>query len=226
MPFGFGRRKEPETASTAVATAVSSADARGPRAIRFHGVTEEWQLRGRMTITGRLLDTLNKREAIALDDVVWAPVDGSAPFEPAPGIKTVDPYDLIVVIAGADTLATLEEDERTAHRIHKVSFDVALLAPPLRVVGTIHLHPGSEPDGLLERSAQMFVAVTNPTVWFGDMAFEIGEAAELHPNADADAALVNRFYLRGVDQVDLATGQRHQRLPGSPLGGTNWRERT
>jgi hypothetical protein len=64
----------------------------------------------------------------------------------------------------------------------------------------------------------MFVAVTNPTLWLGNSEVEIDE--------DADAALVNRAYLRGVEQVDLATGQRHQRLPGNPLGGTTWRERT
>lgn len=109
-------------------------------------------------------------------------------------------------------------EERIAHRIHKITFDVALSAPPLRVVGTVQLHPGSEPDGLLERSSQMFVAITRPTVWLGGAAIDIG--------ADVDAALVNRFYLRGVEQVDLSTGEKHVRLPGTPLGGTNWRERS
>ncbi|HEX5590579.1 MAG TPA: hypothetical protein VFX65_09845 [Candidatus Limnocylindrales bacterium] len=216
MPFGFGRKKEPPPA--AAGTEAAEADARGPRSITFHGLTEEWRLRGTMAITGRLLDTLNKREAIGLSDVVWAPIDGSAPFEPAPGIKSIDPYDLIVVIAGSDTLAAQEVDERAAHRIHKISFDVALQAPPFRVVGRVQLHPGSEPDGLLERSSHMFVAVTTPAIWLGSSEIEMG--------ADVDAALVNRFYLRGVEQVDLATGERHQRLPGTPLGGTNWRERS
>jgi len=217
MPFGFGRKKEAQSAS-GLTGAIAAADERGPRAVRFNGLTEEWRLQGTMTITGRLLDTVNKREAIALSDVVWAPLDGSGPYEPAPGIRTVDPYDLIVVIAGPETLATVAEDERSAHRIHKIAFDVALQVPPLRVIGTVQLHPGSEPDGLLERSTQMFVAVTNPTVWLG--------GAELGIVDDADAILVNRFYLRGVEQVDLATGERHARLPGSPLGGTNWRERS
>ncbi|MBA3876124.1 MAG: hypothetical protein C0498_04175 [Anaerolinea sp.] len=216
MPFGFGRKKETQPAVSDAT--VAAADSRGPRPVRFHGLTEEWRLRGSMAVTGRLLDTLNRRDAIGLSDVTWAPLDGSGPFEPAPGIRTVDPYDLIVVIAGPETLATLDEDERSAHRIHKISFDVALQVPPLRVVGTVQLHPGSEPDGLLDRSTQMFVAVTNPTVWLGGVEVEVDE--------DADAALVNRFYLRGVEQVDLATGERHVRLPGTPLGGTTWRERT
>ncbi|TAK01665.1 MAG: hypothetical protein EPO36_04645 [Chloroflexota bacterium] len=217
MPFGLGRKKEAAPATAAAAASVDSRD-RAARAVRFHGLTEEWRLRASMSITGRLLDTLNKREAIGLSEVTWAPLDGSGPFEPAPGIQTVDPYDLIVVIAGPETLASLDDDERTAHRIHKIAFDVALHVPPLRVVGTVQLHPGSEPDGLLERSSQMFVAVTNPSVWLAGVEVDIGD--------EADAALVNRFYLRGVEQVDLATGERHLRLPGSPLGGTTWRERS
>jgi len=217
MPFGLGRKKDESPAASAATGAIDPRDL-APRAVRFHGLTEEWRLQGSMTFTGRLLDTLNKREAIGLADVSWAPLDGSGPFEPAPGIRTVDPYDLIVVLAGPESLASMDDDERSAHRIHKISFDVALQAPPLRVVGTVQLHPGSEPDGLLERSSQMFVAVTNPSVSLSGVEIDIGDAA--------DAALVNRYYLRGVEQVDLATGERHMRLPGSPLGGTTWRERS
>jgi hypothetical protein len=219
MPFGFGRKKESagDQGSTG-STGLSAADARAPRPVAFHGLTEEWRLRATLSIAGRLLDTLNKREQISLGDVVWAPLDGSGPFEPAPGIKTVDPYDLIVVLAGPETLATADDEERSAHRIHKITFDVSLSVPPLRVVGRVQLHPGSEPDGLLDRSTAMFVALTNPTVWYGDTEIDLG--------VEVEAALVNRFYLRGVEQVDLSTGERHQRLPGQSLGGTNWRERS
>ncbi|HEX5148053.1 MAG TPA: hypothetical protein VFW02_03150 [Candidatus Limnocylindrales bacterium] len=217
MPFGLGRKKEAPPASTSGDEAVDPRD-QEPRGVRFHGLTEEWRLQGSMAITGRLLDTLNKREAIELADVTWAPLDGSAPFEPAPGIQAVDPYDLIVVFAGPESLATLADDERTAHRIHKITFDVALEVPPLRVIGTVQLHPGSEPSGLLDRSTQMFVAVTNPSVWLAGAEVDLGP--------DIDVVLVNRFYLRGVEQVDLATRERHARLPGMPLGGTTWRERS
>jgi hypothetical protein len=43
---------------------------------------------------------------------------------------------------------------------------------------------------------------------------------------EVDAILVNRFYLRGVEQVDKRTGVKPQKLPGLPLGGTSWQERT
>lgn len=218
MPFGFGRKKDAvgEGGSTAV-PAQAAADARAPRQIHFHGFTEDWRLEGQMSLTGRLLDLLNHREAVAVTDVRWAPADGSASLEPAPGIQSLDPYDLIVVIADADTLAVLTDDEQTAHRVHKVAFEVAIEAPPYRAVGTIQLHPGSEPESLLERGTQMFAALTDPDLRLGGFTLDLGGARTV---------LVNRFYMRGIQQVDRSTGEPHQRLPGQGLGGTNWTERS
>ena len=107
----------------------------------------------------------------------------------------------------------MTEDERTAHRVHKVSYEVALEVPPYRVVGTVYLYPGSEPDSLLERSSEMFVPVVDATRDDGRPAGR---------DRTPSAILVNRQYLRGVEQVDVRTGERHQPLPGAPLGGSNW----
>jgi hypothetical protein len=170
-----------------------------------------------MHIDGRLLDALNKREAIAISEVQWAPIDGSAGFTPVPGLKSVDPYDLIIVLAGEDTMPELSESERAAHRVHKVSYDVALEAPPFRVIGTVFLHPGMEPERLLDRATDMFVAVTDAAATLGDQ--EVG-------SADVETVLVNRFYLRGVEQIDKRTGLKHQKLPGQPLGGTSWQDKS
>ncbi len=41
----------------------------------------------------------------------------------------------------------------------------------------------------------------------------------------AAAILVNRAYLRGVEQVDARTGERHEKLPGASMGGVNWSDR-
>ena len=38
--------------------------------------------------------------------------------------------------------------------------------------------------------------------------------------------LVNRFYLRGVEQIDKRTGLKPQKLPGAPMGGTCWQDRS
>ena len=170
-----------------------------------------------MDVEGRLSDALNKRESIAIHDVRWAPIDGSGELVDAPGLKSVDPYDLILVLAGEGSMPELTDTERAAHRVHKVSYDVALEAPPFRVIGTVFLHPGSEPDRLLDRSTEMFVPVVDAIATLGD---------ERVGDPDVETVLVNRFYLRGVEQVDKRTGVKAQRLPGRPLGGTNWQDRS
>ena len=217
MPFGFLKRTK-----TADAGNAAPASSPGPRSgvrrgVPFTALTEDWRLSGRMEITGRLSDALNRREAIAITDVTWGPPDGSAPLEPAPGLQTVDPYDLILVTAGEASLPPLTDSERSALKVHKIAYDVGLDAPPFRVVGTVYLHPGSEPDRLLDRSSEMFVPVVGAVARLGDV--EVSDP-------EVEAILVNRFYLRGVEQIDLRTGERHQRLPGQPLGGVSWQDRS
>ena len=194
---------------------LAAADARPGRAVPFDGLTEEWRIVGNMHVVGRMSDALNKREAVPISDVHWAPADGSEPMTSAPGLKSVDPYDLIMVLATQDSLPPLSDSERVAHKVHKIAYDVALEVPPFRVVGTVYLYPGSEPDRLLDRATEMFVPIVDATAYLGDRA--LGEPM--------DAILVNRFYLRGVEQVDRRTGERHQRLPGAPLGGVSYSDR-
>lgn len=213
MPFDFLRRKKAPAKGTG-----SAADAAGAQtSIPFEGLTEDWRLVGRMVIDGRLSDALNKREPITMSEVSWAPIDGSEPLVAAPGLKSIDPYDLVIVLAGSGSLPEMSDDERVAHKVHKVSYEVALEAPPYRVVGTVHLYPGSEPDSLLNRSSEMFVPVVDATATMGDRP--VGPAG-------LDAILVNRAYLRGVTQVDARTGEPHETLPGAPLGGVNWTDRS
>jgi hypothetical protein len=213
VPFDFLRRKKPPGES---AQDPNTAPAYVP-SIPFDALTEEWHLVGRMLIEGRMSDALNRREPIAIDEVFWAPVDGSGQLAPAPGLKSVDPYDLVIVVASDDSLPDMSSDERAAHKVHKVSYEVALEVPPYRVVGTVYLYPGYEPESLLNRSSEMFVPIVNATATIGD---------EVVSGGPASAILVNRQYLRGVEQVDVRTGERHQKLPGSSMGGVNWSDRT
>jgi hypothetical protein len=240
VPFGFLKRRKPEEGAPGGAAGSAATGSAGVtrsggvsahggavdaarlhsgvvRGVAFTALTEEWRLRGGMQISGRLTDALNKREAIAIDDVTWGPPDGSSPLEPAPGLRSVDPYDLIIVTAGEDSLPPLTESERAALKVHKVAYDVALELPPFRVVGTVFLHPGSEPERLLDRSSEMFVPVTDAIARLGDV--EVSDP-------EVEVILVNRFYLRGVQQVDKRTGEPHQKLPGSPLGGVSWQDRS
>ncbi len=211
MPFDrFRRRKKPPESGAA-----TGAGARPGRGVSFDGLTEEWRIVGKMHIPGRLSDALNQREAVPISDVLWAPADGSEPMTEASGLKTVDPYDLIMVMAGEESLPPLSDTERTAYKVHKIAYDVALEVPPFRALGTVYLYPGSEPDRLLDRATEMFVPLVDATAYLGDLA--LGESM--------DAILVNRFYLRGVEQIDRRTGERHQRLPGAPLGGVSYSDR-
>lgn len=212
MPFDFLKRKKDQPA--AVPPPAPAAQPGG--GIRFDGLTEEWRIEGRMLADGRLSDVLNKREPIAIAEVQWAPIDGSAPMAPAPGLKEIDPYDLVVVFADDASLPAQTDEERAAHRVHKVTYEVALEAPPYRVVGTVQLYPGSEPDSLLQRSSEMFVAIVDATAAIGDRPIA----------SHVPAVLVNRQYLRGVEQVDARTGEPHEKLPGTSMGGTNWTDRT
>ena len=213
MPFDFLKRKKGDASTDRPSSAAPTSRARG---IPFEGLTEEWRIVGKMQMEGRLSDVLNKRDAIDIADMQWAPVDGSAPLDDAPGLKAVDPYDLIIVLAGESTLPPLTESERVAYKVHKIPYDVALEVPPFRVVGTVYLYPGSEPDRLLDRATEMFVPVVEA------VAYLAGQPV----SEEMDAILVNRFYLRGIEQVDKRTGERPQKLPGAPLGGVSWQDRT
>ncbi len=207
MPFGFGRRKDqaPEEEPQPQAEPEPAARHPGARGVAFEALTEEWRLLGVMDLDARLTDALNKREPIAIRDVRWAPIDKPDQLEAAPGLRSVDPYDLIVVLAGDDSLPPLTEAERAALKIHKVAYDVALELPPFRVVGTIFLFAGSEPVRLLDRGTEMFVPVTDATAMLGDRQLS---------ETDSEVVLVNRSYLRGVEQLDPRTRDTPQSLPG------------
>ncbi len=216
MPFDFLKRKkdgDPAAGARAGASRDTGASGRG---IAFDGLTEEWRIVGRMAVSGRLSDALNKRDAIRIADVRWAPIDGSSGLVDAPGLKVVDPYDLVLVLAGEESLPPLSDAERAAYKVHKISYDVALEVPPYRVVGTVFLYPGSEPERLLDRATDMFLPVVEATATIEGR--QIG--------GEMDVVLVNRSYLRGVDQVDKRTGERHPKLPGAPLGGVSWQDRS
>ena len=151
MPFDFLRRRKGEPGEAADGSAATGL---GERGVPFDGMTEEWRLVGTMQVEGRLSDAVNRREPITLSEVSWAPLDGSEPLTPVPGLKTIDPYDLILIMAGQTTLPTMSETEKVAHKVHKVSYDVGIEIPPFRVVGTVLLYPGSDPNRLLDRATE------------------------------------------------------------------------
>lgn len=216
MPFDFLKRRKGADASAVPSDPAGGGVAGGDGGVAFEGFTEDWRLVGRMMVEGRLSDALNRREPIAITSMSWAPMDGSGPLAPAPGLRSVDPYDLVIVLAGDDSIPEMSDAQRAANKIHKVSYEVALEVPPYRVIGTVLLYPGSEPDSLLHRSSEMFVPVVDAVATLGNVPVVA---------APDTAILVNRQYLRGVEQVDARTGERHAKLPGSSMGGVNWSDR-
>jgi hypothetical protein len=200
-----GSKPEVETsvAGDAVAAPESAAAASLPEGVPFDALTEEWRLIGVMRIAGRLSDALNRRETIPISDVSWAPADGSAPFTAAAGLQALDPYDLVVVLGGRESLPPQSDEERSAHRIHKVDYDVALDCPPFRIVGTVHLFPGTDPVRLLDRTTELFIPLTDAVTYLGEQ--RVGDA-------HVDVALVNKSYLRGVEQL-----QDSAALPSRPV---------
>jgi hypothetical protein len=203
MPFGFPRRGAPKPSDRPTPARPGS----GRRGIPFDGLTEEWRLVGRMEVEGRLSDVLNRRESIALSEMHWGPLDGSEEMTPAPGLERVDPFDLIAVFAGVGSLPSLTEAERAAHKLHKVPYDVALEVTPIHVVGTVYLFPGSEPERLMDRSTDLFVPVTDAVALLGNRPLN---------GPEVDVVLVNRSYLRGIDQVDRRAVDAARALLGIP----------
>ncbi len=208
MPFDFLRRRkgpareptggasEPRLTRTGPAGLATSAGAartaQGGAGIRFDGLTEDWRLNGTMHVEGRLSDVLNRRESVSISDMHWAPIDGSEPMVPAPGLKSIDPYDLIAVLAGPETLPEYTEAEKAARRVRKEPYQVVLEAPPFRILGTVHVFPGTDPGQMLEQIPEMFIPLTGAIAYVND-----------RPVADPgiEVVLVNRLYVRGVEQT-------------------------
>ncbi len=86
-------------------------------------------------------------------------------------------------------------------------YDVALEVTPIHVVGTVYLFPGSEPERLLDRSTDLFVPVTDAVALLGSKPLN---------GPDVDVVLVNRSYLRGIDQVDRRAVDAARALLGIP----------
>jgi hypothetical protein len=192
VPFDFLRRRKDHGSSTGDDEGPPGGleRATGDGRITFDGLTEEWRLTGVMNAEGRLSDALNRREPFSISDVKWAPIDGSTPLAPAPGLRTIDPYDLIAVVGGPDTQRSATDAKRAARRVRKDPYEVLIEAPPFRIVGTVHVFPGVDPQQMIEQSAEMFIPLTDAYAFANDREVTEGPV---------DVILVNRLYVRGIE---------------------------
>jgi hypothetical protein len=211
MPFNLFKRSEPTPPPKAAQP--SGAIAAGE--IAFEGITEDWHLVGTIQLEGRLSDVLNRREKVPIAGVYWAPIDGSEPFTAAPGLKEVDPYDLLVIFTGKDSLPPRDDETERAMRIRKITYDVVIDLGLLEVAGRVYLHPGTQPGSLMERHAELFVPITQATAFLGERA--VG-------NENADVLLINQSYIRRVNTIereaaDLAREAAMAGTAGTGTGG-------
>ena len=218
MPFDFLKRKKVDGAGKAPAR--RSAGAGSPpsgRGVPFDGLTEEWRIVGNMEVSGRLSDALNKRE-VDRRSRTSSGRRSTAPsaLAPAPGLKAVDPYDLIIVLASETTLPPLNDEERTAHACTRCR-----TTSPWRC----RRSASSERYSFTPARSRSGSSIGRPRC--SCRSSRRRHTLTGKPVApEMDAILVNRFYLRGIEQVDRRTGERHQKLPGAPLGGVSWQDRS
>lgn len=158
----------------------------------FEGVTDEWRLSGLMAIEGTILDALNRRERIPIAAVRWGPLGSDEMLQDAPGLRAINPYDLIVALVGSAD----GKQERGRTRITSEPFDVALDCPPLKLAGTVHLGPGEDEGVLLMSAPELFFPLTRPVVLIEKRPVDLPES---------EMALVNRGYLRDVRRIDART---------------------
>ncbi len=203
MPFQLFHHRDraastpPSAADSAVsaATPPSAADSAVSSAggATIHAFTEERRIIGRVQVTGRLSDALNRREPLPVFGVQTAPLAAPDQLEDAPDVRQLDPYELVVVAAGPDSQPALTAEQRAAIRSRKLRYAVCCELTGASVCGTVHLHPGVDPSQLVGHRLELFVPVTDAVVRVGGTVVD---------EPQFDVAFVNRAYLRAVVPID------------------------
>jgi hypothetical protein len=154
----------------------------------FVALTEDGRIDA-MLPGGKLADLLEKRAAIPVSNAHQGPNDLSSPLAPAPGVRSVDPYDITIAMPAEDGEPVVTDADRDAWSKFRVAYDVVLEATPFRVTGILLLLPSTDPYSLTERGTELFLPVFSPQVQVSGM---------LVKDAPRDAVLVNRSHLRKV----------------------------
>jgi hypothetical protein len=156
----------------------------------FRGWTESLQITGRIRSNDRLSDALNRREHLRVEGPVVLPIGAGASARYQAPEMTVDPFDLEVVVAPVDVRTP---EQRGARRIHKVRYPVIVDAGPFEVHGILHVFAGNAPEYIANHTGTLFFPITEPRVYRDGRLV----AARGH-----GVALVNRYSIRRIDQVD------------------------
>ncbi len=154
----------------------------------FVALTEDGRIDA--VCSGKFAEMLEKRMAIQVQNAMEGPADGSRPPTPAAGLKSVDPYDLTVVMAAPDGEPAVSQTDKEAWTRFRISYDAVLDASPFRITGMLLLLPSVDPLTLTERGTELFIPVFAPMVQLG---------ASPVRDVPRDVILVNRSHLRRVN---------------------------
>jgi len=159
-----------------------------PLTAPFQAFTEDTRIVGRVRVEGRLSDALNRRTPIPVFAVRTGPIAGGV-LGDAPDVHELDPYELVVVAAGADSQPPATAERRAALRARRTQYDVCCVLDDGQVCGTVHIYPGTEPGELAGYRPDLFVPVTGADVRVRGASPD---------DAALDVAFVNHVYLRSV----------------------------
>jgi hypothetical protein len=179
------RRQEPARAVTAPIAPTTD-----PAVHSFRAWTESLQITGRIRSNDRLSDALNRREHLRVEGPVVTPIGAAASARYQALEMSVDPFDLEVVTAPVDVRTA---DQRGARRIHKVRYPVIVDAGAFEVHGILHVFAGNAPEYIASHTGTLFFPITDPRVY---------RDGRLVAGRGTGVALVNRYSIRRIDQVD------------------------
>jgi hypothetical protein len=154
----------------------------------FVALTEDGRIDAMLAQSGALAALLEKRAPINISSIFRGPNDGTN-MAAIPGSKSVDPYDISIVMPAADGDPLVSDADKDAWQRFRVAYDVTLEATPFRVTGVLYLLPSQDAMALTERGSELFLPVFTPMVHCGAMTLV---------DVPHDAILVNRSHIRKV----------------------------
>lgn len=163
------------------------------RPAHFVALTEDGRIDAMLSQGGvKIADLLEKRSAIPVNNARQGANDLSAPLVPAGGIKSIDPYDVTIVMPAEDGEPVVSDADRQVLSKFRVAYDVTLEATLFKVTGILMLLASTDPYSLTERGTELFLPVFAPVVFVG---------ASPVRDVPRDAILINRSHLRRVNAV-------------------------
>jgi hypothetical protein len=156
----------------------------------FVALTEDGRIDAVLAQNVKVADALEKRAAINVNNAQQCPNDMSRPLAPAPGVKSVDPYDCSIIMPAEDGEPVVSDADRDAWSKFRMAYDVTLEAAPFKVSGVLLLLPSQDPFSLTERGTELFLPVFAPVVQMNGMTVR---------DTPRDAILVNRSHMRKVN---------------------------